>query len=149
MSRLVQQALTYIDTPYKHHGRATKRRRGLDCAGLPWRCYADLGVILPDLSHYGREPHQDGLMRAVADALGEPVWQGVMGSAMRDSIHIGDVIVIAFVKEPHHLAIVGDDRDYGLSLIHADGSLGVKRVVKHGLSDHFLGLIVAVFRRPI
>ena len=43
----------------------------------------------------------------------------------------------------------GDDRIHGLSLIHADGTLGVKRVVEHGLDDRYLSLIVAIFRRPV
>lgn len=143
-SPLVMRARTYIGTAYRHRGRTA---RGLDCAGLPWLCYADEGVLLPDLTRYGREPHQDGLMRAVVDALGEPVWRG--HGCPRDVLAVGDVPVLAFVREPHHLAIVGEDEMFGLSLIHADGTLGVSKVVEHGISQHFLDMIVAVCRRPV
>jgi cell wall-associated NlpC family hydrolase len=144
MSRLVQQARTYLGVPYRHRGRS---RAGVDCAGLPKCAYADLGVELPDLKVYGREPHKDGLMDAVRAAFGEPVWQG--RGCPRAVPQVGDVVVLAFVREPHHLAIVGDDRLHGLSLIHADGTLGVSRVVEHGLTDHFLNMIVAVCRRAV
>lgn len=141
MNALVQQARTYLGTPYRHRGR---NRRGIDCAGLPWCCYADLGHVLPDVKVYGREPHRDGLMAGLIHALGDPVWRGRKPS--RDLLRVGDVVVSAFVAEPHHLAIVGDDRLYGLSLIHSDGS-AAKKVVEHGLSDYHLGQIVAIFRR--
>lgn len=88
-------------------------------------------------------------MNAVRAALGEPVWQGAKGSCPRDALQPGDVVVLVFVKEPHHLAIVGDDDLYGLSLIHADGTLGTSRVVEHGMEARHLAMICAVFRRPV
>jgi cell wall-associated NlpC family hydrolase len=136
-----------LGVPYKHRGRTA---RGLDCAGLPWLSYAEEGVVLPDLRRYGRTPFDDGLMRATQDALGVPVWQGAKGQTVpRELLSFGDVVVLRFVVEPHHLAIVGDDAMYGLSLIHADGTLGVSRVVEHGLVEPFVSMIAAVFRRPI
>lgn len=147
MSRLVDRARTFIDVPYRHRGRTA---RGLDCAGLPWLSYAEEGVVLPDLKRYGRTPFDDGLMRAAEDALGEPLWKGAIGQIVpRPLLQVGDVVVLRFVREPHHMAIVGDDALFGLSLIHADGALGISRVVEHGLSDPFLAMIAAVFRRPI
>lgn len=144
MSALVQQARAYLDTPFRHRGRTA---RGLDCAGLGWRVYADLGVELPDIERYGREPWNNGLMQGLEAALGAPVWAG-RGPA-RELLQVGDVVVIAWVREPHHVALVGDDLIHGLSLIHADGTLGVRRVVEHGLDDRYLSLIVAIFRRPV
>lgn len=141
MNALVQQARTYLGTPYRHRGRS---RRAIDCAGLLWCSYADLGYVLPDVKVYGREPHKDGLMAGLIDALGEPVWRG--REPARALLRVGDCVVSAFVREPHHLAIVGDDPLYGLSLIHSDGS-AAKKVVEHGLSEHHRKQIVAIFRR--
>lgn len=146
MKSLSDQARTYLGTRYKHRGRS---RKGIDCAGLPWCCYADLGVELPDLRLYGREPHQDGMMTAVRAALGEPVWQGSKGSCPRSALMPDDVVVLAFVQEPHHMAIIGKDAMYGLSMIHADGTLGTSRVVEHGIEPQHLAMICAVFRRPV
>jgi cell wall-associated NlpC family hydrolase len=145
---LVAQARTYIGTKYRHRGRDPKI--GLDCAGLPWRCYADLGAVLPDLHRYGREPHRNGLMQAVVEALGTPVWQGSRGVCVpRDVLQPGDVAVMRFVAEPHHLAIIGDDLVHGLTVIHADGSPSVGRVVEVGLDGVWQARIVAVFRRSV
>lgn len=143
MSALVSQARRYIGTPYRHRGRTA---RGLDCAGLPWRSYADLGVILPDLKVYGREPYKDGLVQAMIAALGEPVWRGMMPA--RSILQVGDVVACAFVTHPHHLGVIGDDKLYGLSMIHADGNVN-KAVIEQGLDDRLLAKIVAIFRRPI
>jgi cell wall-associated NlpC family hydrolase len=138
---LVEQARTYIGTPWKHRGRS---RRGIDCAGIVVCSYADLGVVLPDIERYGREPHRDGLMTAVRAGFGEPV---------SDGPKVGDLAVMTSgaqgSKAPHHLGIVGDHPHHGLSLIHSDGTLGVSRVVEVGLTDVYRKRIVAVFRRPV
>lgn len=143
MNALVQQARTYIGTPYKHRGRS---RRGIDCAGLPWCCYADLGLVLPDLKVYGREPHKDGLMNALIAALGQPIWRG-RAPGMR-MLQVGDVVCSAFVREPHHLGIIGESELHGLSLIHSDG-MQAKSVIEQPINDMLRSRIVAIFRRPV
>lgn len=138
MSALADQARKYIGTPFRHRGRTAK---GLDCAGLIVRCYEDLGSPIPDLALYGRTPFRDGLMehvRLVADAE-------IPVSQMQD----GDVAVIRFAKDPHHLAIVGVDVFGGLSLIHSDGSVTVSRVVETRMTEDKKKQIVSVFRRAV
>lgn len=138
---LVDQARTYIGVPWKHRGRS---RKGIDCAGLPICAYADLGVTIPDIERYGREPHRDGLMQGAIAALGSPV---------EGDPQYGDVVIMTSgardAREPHHIGIIGDHRHHGLSLIHADGTIGVSRVVEVGLSDAYRKRIVAIFRRPV
>lgn len=137
MSRLADQARTYIGTPFKHRGRTS---RGLDCAGLIVKAYEDLGAPIADLPLYGRTPFRDGLMQHVRSQAKEvPIHQ----------MQPGDVAVLRFDKDPHHLAIIGDDVFGGLSLIHADGSVHVSRVVESRLTDDKKKQIVAVFRRPV
>lgn len=147
MSRLVEAARSFLGVPFKHRGRS---RRGLDCAGLVWCACAEVGVIHPDLKRYGREPHRDGMMRVVIEGAGEPVWQGAPGQVVpRELLEVGDVVVMRFVKEPHHMGILGTDRFRGLSLIHANAQIDDAqgpRVVEHGLDDLWQSRICAVFR---
>jgi len=56
------------------------------------------------------------------------------------------VVLIRFQRNPHHLALVGDYLYGGLSLIHADSTLG--RVVEHRLDEVWRRLIVAAFAVP-
>jgi cell wall-associated NlpC family hydrolase len=142
MTALLEQARTYLGVRFKHRGRD---RNGVDCAGLVWCAYFDLGVTLPDIVRYGREPHQNGMMRVVTEGLGEPVWAG--RNVPRAALQIGDVVVMRFVREPHHMGIIGDDRLRGLSLIHSYGDIG--SVVEHGLDENWQGKILAVFRRSV
>ncbi|MGJ7544637.1 C40 family peptidase [Variovorax sp. LT1R16] len=142
MSALVTSARKYLGAPFQHRGRTAK---GLDCAGLAWLAYADLGYTPPDLRRYGRTPHRDGLMQAMSDALGEPAWEG--RAVPRELLQVGDVVVMRFVEEPHHVAIVCDSASHGLGLIHCYGNIG--RVVEHGLDAMWQDRILAVFRRPV
>lgn len=146
MNAVVAQARTYLGVPFRHRGRT---RRALDCAGLVWRAYADLGCILPDVERYGREPHRDGLMDAMRAAFGAPVWEG-RTLVDRSTLQIGDIVVLRFAVQPHHIAMVTDDRHHGLGLIHAYSPPGATgRVLEHGLDARWLSQILAVFRRPL
>ena len=138
MSALSEAARAYIGVPFRHRGRS---RAGLDCAGLVVAAYAALGVALPDFRLYGREPFRDGLVARAEAALGPPV----AGPAAD-----GDVVLIRYVRDPHHVAIIGA-RDYGgqtaLTLIHADGEFG--RVHEQRLTPDVVARITHVFRRPV
>lgn len=133
MSALITAARAYLGVPFRHRGRT---QAGLDCAGLVWRAYADLGLVLPDVRIYGREPHRNGLQEAMVRALGEPVARHPQA---------GDVLLMRFDLEPHHIGIAGDYPHGGLSLIHAHGMAG--GVVEHRLNKTWRDRIVAVFRR--
>lgn len=144
MSAVIAAARAYLGAPFKHRGRTA---RGIDCAGLVWCAYRDLGTIKPDLQRYGREPFRDGLMRTLVEGFGQPVWQGERDQVVpRGLLKVGDVALIRFEVHPHHIVLIGEDKHHGLSFLHADGTLGVKRVVEHGLTDRHLRTICAVFR---
>lgn len=129
---LVDQARKYLGTPFKHRGRT---KFGLDCAGLIVRSYLDLGRPVKDLRIYGREPHRDGLRQTVLSNQVDRVygpWEP------------GDVLLMKFVREPHHLGIAGDYFAGGLSLIHSYGEIG--RVVEHRLDDVWKSRVLEVYR---
>ncbi|MBL0918047.1 MAG: C40 family peptidase [Hydrogenophaga sp.] len=139
MSKLIDAARKYVGTPFRHRGRSTA---SLDCAGLGVKAYADCGVVLPDLRHYGREPYQGGMERALTTALGEPVGHGPDAD-----LEEGDVVVMHFNSEPHHVGLIGRTPYGALSLIHADSLVG--KVVEHRLDKAWRDRIVFVHRRPV
>lgn len=141
---IVHAARQYLGVRFRHRGRS---RVGLDCAGLVWRAYHDCGVDLPDFRLYGPEPHRDGLTRHVTAALGEPV----LCAPVRESgLLDGDVVILRFRTEPHHLGIVAAV-DYAgtpaFNLIHADGE--AERVLEHRLTPDMVARITHVYRRPV
>jgi len=136
---LPDAARRYIGVPFRHRGRS---RRGVDCAGLVVLAFRDLGVTLPDFLKYGAEPHNDGLVAHVRSALGDSVAAAPVRPV---ELQPGDVIVMRFEVQPHHLAIVGRHPLGHFSIIHADGHYG--RVLEQGLSEDMTQRITHVFRR--
>lgn len=140
MGKLVEAARGYLGVKWRHRGRS---KHGLDCAGLGVLAYRDCGVEVPDFTLYGREPHDDGLIKYLTAALGEPLPTGYV---LKD----GDIIVLRFVKEPHHVGIVAE-ANYGgmpaLNVIHADGAAG--RVLEVRLDDTTMKRITHVYRRAV
>lgn len=138
---LVSAARKYKNVRFRHRGR---NARGLDCAGLAWCAYRDCGVTLPDFLLYGTEPHQDGLITHIRSALGEEIASSPVDASC---LRAGDVVVLRFEVEPHHVAILTDYRYGGLAVIHADGHCG--KVVEHRLAPDHIARITHVFRRPV
>lgn len=141
MSALVDSARKYIGVKFRHRGRT---RRGLDCAGLPWLAYKDAGVELPDFTLYGPEPHNDGLIHHISAALGDPV---ASYPVQETDLKAGDIAVIRFEIEPHHVCIITDYPLGGLAVLHTDGHYGC--VIEHRLSPDMVEQITHVFRRPV
>lgn len=144
MSAIVEAARQYLGVKFRHRGRS---RVGLDCGGLIVLSYRDCGVQIHDTTLYGPEPFKDGLVKHVALALDDAVLVAPVGEAdLRD----GDVIVMRFRKEPHHLGIIAAV-DYAgtpaLNVIHADGESG--RVLEHRLTPDMVARITHVHRRPV
>lgn len=140
MSNLATAARAYIGTKFRHRGRSA---HGVDCAGLGILAYRDCGIELPDFLLYGRTPHNDGLIAYMTAALGEPLADGW-------TLQDGDVIVMRFDTEPHHVAIIGE-RNYGgtmaLDIIHADGQRS--SVHEQRLMPDMLTRITHVYRKRV
>lgn len=140
LNNFVSAARRYLGTKFKHRGRT---ERGLDCAGLAWIAYRDCGLELPDFRKYGREPHNDGLVTHIKQALGEPV---AVAPVRRSDLCVGDVIVVRFEVEPHHVAIVTDYPYGGFAMLHACGHND--KVIEHRLADDHVARVTHVFRMP-
>lgn len=141
MSALVAAARARIGTRFRHRGRSNT---WLDCAGLGQAIYADCGVELPDFVLYGREPVKDGLVARITDALGEPI---AVAPVRASDLHVGDIVVLRFEVEPHHVALVADYIFGGFSMIHADGH--TNKVIEHRMAPDHVKRITHVFRRPV
>lgn len=142
MNELVKAARSLIGVKFRHRGRSEKS--GLDCAGAAKLAYAKCGIDLPDYVLYGIEPHLDGLVTHVTKALGDPI---ATAPVRENFLQEGDVVLLRFAVQPHHVGILGDYVFGGLSLIHADGHNGM--VIEHRLSPDFVKRITHVFRRPV
>lgn len=143
---IVEAARAYIGIPWRHRGRS---RRGVDCAGLLILAVKDVeGIEIESPDRYGREPFNNGLESYCLKAA-DLVWSGEKGQCTYDQLMVGDGVLMAPDARPRHLGIIGDHPLNRFSLIHADSSPGVRRVVEHGLNDGVLEMIVAVFRRPV
>lgn len=107
-------ARAWLGTPWQHQGRLPGV--ALDCAGLVICVARSLGYVPPtwDSNGYVRSP--DGSMLPLCDQMMSRIDEGAMAP--------GDVVAIAIGLNPQHMAIVGDYRHGGLSLIHSQSVAG-------------------------
>lgn len=138
ISDFVFACRSYMNTPFKHRGRT---RRGIDCAGLVICALRDLGVDPVDLKVYGSQPSKDGLRETVQANLGEPTGYGGQDLA------VGDILLMKFNREPHHIGVVGDYVHGGFSLIHTYGEAGF--VKEHRLDDVWRERIIESYRLTV
>lgn len=143
MSRLVEQARTWLGVPYLHQGR---NRFGVDCVGFPRGVYLELGVPTEDYRAYGLEAHPDDLLRRMRGALGDEV---ALAPVRAEQLQPGDIVVFHFPgsKTPRHLAMIADRAGGALNFIEANGNTG--RVVERRLDERYMARITHVFRRPV
>lgn len=128
----VSKARALLGVPWVHQGRDPKT--GIDCIGLGL-----LAFEVTSRADYGRHPHNGMLRSHLIEHFGEPV---------EDAPRVGDVLELAGSARSRvgrHVAIVGDYRYGGLSLIHTDNQVGC--VTEHELDDHWMRRITGVFRK--
>ena len=112
---IVTEARRWLETPFHHQARL--HGVGVDCVGLVIGVARALGLVAPDfdVAAYPRTPDGKSLMH-LTDAHMTRIHEADMQP--------GDVVVVAFAKDPQHLGIVGDYRHGGLSIIHAHSIAG-------------------------
>lgn len=128
---VVDAARAYLGCPFEHQGRT---RHGLDCAGLIILAYRDVGVMFEDIKGYGRNPHQGRLQESLEKQLHAV-----------DDMEPGDVLLIAFAREPQHVAMVTDLPDGRLGMIHTR-NCETPYVVEHSIGAKWAKRIVGVYR---
>jgi cell wall-associated NlpC family hydrolase len=139
---IVQEARSWIGTPYQHQQRA--KRVGVDCAGLVIGVARNLGLVSSqfDINGYARRPDGRSLIEHCDRAMAR--------LAGAEAMQPGDVIVLRFDVDPQHVGIVADYYLGGcLSIIHALGTRdGKGRVAEHRLDATTLRRFVAAYRLP-
>lgn len=120
------ERLRLLPLRWRHQGCT---ERGADCRGFVWLAFAGglretRGEIQKPRSDYGRTPYKQQLRAGLIDWLGEPI---------KEPLQPGDVVLLRWVGEAHHVALVIPHDFYGIGLIHADNTApGGPRVVAHG-----------------
>jgi len=96
--RVVEVARSYILTPWHHQARIKGPKGGVDCAGLIICVARELGLLgdYVDAANYSR--YADGTLKPLCDRY--------MHSVPFNEARPGDVLLIAFEAEPHHLGFM-------------------------------------------
>lgn len=127
--QVVAAARGWIGVPFKHQGRT---REGIDCAGLGINVGLELGEDFPDINGYERSP--DGSMQPACERYLVRIPYPVVGC----------LLMMRFATQPQHIAIAGNYRYGGLSVIHALERTGF--VTEHRLDATWRGNVVACYR---
>lgn len=134
--QIVEQARSWIGTPYRHQGR--QKGVAIDCIGFVWGVAAELGYRVDIPSNYATDPS------------GNQVILGCERTLIRqptNKLIPGDVVIMWGItrNEPQHFVIVGQSGGR-LTLIHAFQKR--RRVVEHGWDEFWDRRVVACFRFP-
>lgn len=136
----IKIARSLIGTPFKHRGR--NPNIGLDCAGLPVEVLRRQNFEVKDLRIYSRYPLNDGLREMVRLNLGEPV--------IDRPPSVGDLALMRYRSEPHHIVIISDYIYGGRSIIHADAwAPNGGRVVEVRMDAVIANSIMEAYRWPV
>lgn len=122
-------ARSALGTPWRHQGR--QPGIGLDCAGLVLWVAHELGLSDFEITDYPRLPRGDRLIGLATAA----------GFVPREVARPGDVLCMAMVEHPQHLAI-----STGRGIVHACMQRG--RVVEHRVDAGWRRRIRSVFAFP-
>lgn len=111
-----------------------------DCLGILVRAFADDGVQLPDRIDYERVPQGAGpgkgqLSRELRAVFGPPV---------TDDLREGDIVSLAWGTLPHHVGLVANHPQGGLSLIHCSASIML--VCEQRIDEAMIRMVREVFR---
>lgn len=124
-NKVVECARQYIGVPFQHQGRSTA---GLDCGGLVVVAYRDAGIEVADVKGYSRYPGGGSLQRVLGRSF-----------HLVSKPHPGDVLLMAFGREPEHLAIYA-----GRTIIHSYER--VMKVVEHRFALVWQARVRGVYR---
>ena len=117
-SQIVDEARTWINTPFHHQGRV--KSVGVDCAGVVIGTADALGLISSfEDKPYAKSPSANQLRTTLKNYMIEiPVSEALPG----------DVLLFAFDREPQHVGFLTD-----IGILHAYAQ--VRKCIEHSLDD--------------
>ncbi len=139
VAQVIEEARSWIDTPFVHQGRA--KGRGADCVGLIIGVAHRLGISSFDYRAYGRQPQPEQMGKLLEDNLikvNDP-----------KELKSGYIFWLRIFR-PRHLAIYTEKN----TIIHIYDRVGsshhkpVGRCIEHILNEAWKRKIVAVYRYP-
>jgi len=138
-AEIVARARAFVGTPYQLNARINGV--AIDCAGLPVHLAQGFGIPVEQYLKDGRTPAPIEMRQELDKHLIR---------TSRAEMQIGDVAWIRMRDgvEPQHLAIVGDYKLGGFTLIHAYNRSGLSKVVEHRIDATWANRIVGVWRVP-
>ena len=129
---IITTARAAVGVPFRHQGRSL---RGLDCVGLLVFVCGHLGVSVADRGGYPERP-SNVLME---EAYSEHVSSGVLLRIEATKMQPGDFLMMRFVREPQHIAILAGD-----TIIHSYMTVG--QVCEHRLDAKWRSRVIAAYR---
>jgi len=128
--KIVDEARTWIDTPFHHQGRI--KLVGVDCAGVVGMVGAALGLVdendIP--KDYAKHPNGTEMTKVLDEKMVRiPVPEAT----------IGDIYHFCFDRDPQHLGIITD-----IGIIHAYAQ--ARKCVEHSLDSTWQSRIRGAYR---
>ena len=136
--RIVEIAREWLGTPYRH--QASVKGVGTDCIGLVYGISRELNLTRYDASKV-KDPRYTNYSRMPDTAFMRSVLNRWLIQIPIKEAKPGDVLFIAWIKEPQHLAILTEK-----GIIHA--YMGVKKVTEHNLTPDWASKVVAAYKFP-
>lgn len=142
---VVAEARTWLGTPFAHQQMC--KGAGVDCGMLVGGVAMGAGVISREFWQQRFATFQ-GYANMPANGMLERICRSFMAIKPLAEMDLGDVLLMRFVREPHHLAIVADHPNGGLSIIHALAGPTAGEVVEHALDAKWRSRVLACFAMP-
>lgn len=136
--RLVDEARTWINTPYRHQGRI--KGKACDCGGLI------IGTIVNVLEYdsdyiygkrYGRSPDNWNLENYLNDH------ELFINKQMKD-LDIGDLVLCSLNFVPMHVGMISDYDNNHFGIIHCYTTIG--KVVEHRFNSMWRSKVVNIYK---
>lgn len=128
-SELTAAALSMVGTPFHAQGRLPGV--GLDCIGVVVCVAKACGIPVQDKAAYPMRPNGE-----LREHLNKQMVR------VRDEPQEGDVLLMSFAGEPHHVAMMID----GGRIVHAYAT--VRKCVVQSFTDHWRAKVRAAYRFP-